>query len=79
MGAKKAEVASRERDAAVNKVGQLRKELDNLSGGGPYLHAVKRMAELKACPLGVVKAIEWQLRKDLQEVEKVRIESIWQI
>ena len=40
--------------------------------GGPYLHAIKRVGELKHLPAGVLKTLEWQLRKDLQEVEKVR-------
>jgi hypothetical protein len=38
---------------------------------GPLLHVIRRVADLKTAPMGVLKTIEWQLRKDLQEVEKV--------
>jgi hypothetical protein len=44
-------------------------EVEALSGG-PHLHVVKRVADLKGLPLNMLKAIEMQIRKDLQEVEK---------
>lgn len=71
ISSKKVEMALKEKDSAMAKVVQLQKEVESLQGG-PYLHAVKRVAELKTLPVGVIKAIDWQLRKDLQEVEKVR-------
>ena len=52
------------------KLAQMQKEIDNLSGG-PLLHVIRRVQDLKTAPMGVLKTIEWQLRKDLQEVEKV--------
>jgi DNA repair exonuclease SbcCD ATPase subunit len=73
LAAKKAEMALKEKEAAIAKVGQLQKEMEDLQGGqGQYLHAIKRTSELPTLPIGVLKAFEWQLRKDLQEVEKVR-------
>ncbi len=48
----------------------MQKELDSLNGG-PFLHAVGRIEDLKTQPMSILKTIEWQLRKDLQEVEKV--------
>lgn len=70
IATKKAELAQRERESALQKAVQFQKEVETLNGG-PYLHAIKRVDELKALPPGVLKALEWQLRKDLQEVEKV--------
>jgi len=67
---KKAELALKQKDEALLKLAQMQKEIDNLSGG-PLLHVIRRVADLKTAPMGVLKTIEWQLRKDLQEVEKV--------
>ena len=69
---RKADLAYKEKDAAMLKLAQMQKELDSLSGG-PHLHVIRRVQDLKSTPIGVLKTIEWQLRKDLQEVEKVRI------
>ncbi|XP_059098725.1 putative E3 ubiquitin-protein ligase UNKL isoform X2 [Tigriopus californicus] len=69
IATKKAELAQRDRESALQKAVQFQKEVETLNGG-PYLHAIKRVDELKALPPGVLKALEWQLRKDLQEVEK---------
>ena len=70
MAQKKVELASREKGDALAKVAQLAREVESLSGG-PHLHVVKRVADLKGLPLNVLKALELQLRKDLQEIEKV--------
>ena len=70
---RKAELAFKEKEAAMLKLAQMQKELDNLSGG-PHLHVIRRGQDLKNTPIGVLKTIEWQLRKDLQEVEKVQSE-----
>ena len=67
---KKAELAMKEKESAMLKLAQMQKELDSLSGG-PHLHVIRRVDDLKTAPIGVLKTIEWQLRKDLQEVEKV--------
>jgi len=67
---RKADLAYKEKDAAMLKLAQMQKELDSLSGG-PHLHVIRRVQDLKSTPIGVLKTIEWQLRKDLQEVEKV--------
>ena len=72
LSEKKVELALKEKEDAVAKIAMLQKEVDHLSGG-PYLHAVKRVGDLKGLPAGVLKTIEWQLRQDLQEVEKVWI------
>ena len=71
MAAKKAEIAMKEKEAAALKMGHMQRELEELQGNGQYLHAIKRISELPNLPIGVLKAFEWQLRKDLQEVEKV--------
>ncbi len=68
ISTKKAELALREKDGALAQLAQLQKEMES---AGPYVHGVRRVAELKTMPVGVLKTIEWQLRKDLFEVEKV--------
>eukprot|EP00095_Tigriopus_kingsejongensis_P011436 maker-scaffold222_size251774-snap-gene-0.25 protein:Tk11436 transcript:maker-scaffold222_size251774-snap-gene-0.25-mRNA-1 annotation:"ring finger protein unkempt-like protein" len=70
IATKKAELANRERESALQKAVQFQKELETLRGG-PFLHAIKRVDDLKGLSPGVLKALEWQLRKDLQEVEKM--------
>ena len=67
---KKAELAIKEKEAAMLKLAQMQKEIDTLSGG-PHLHVIRRVQDLKTAPIGVMKTIEWQLRRDLNEVEKV--------
>ena len=76
LAAKKAEMALKEKEAVVAKMGHMQRELEELQGNGQYLHAIKRISELPNLPIGVLKAFEWQLRKDLQEVEKVRPAAI---
>ena len=71
MAQKKAELVLREKQELMSKTAQLAKEVDMLSGG-PHLHVIKRVSDLKGLPLNMLKAIEIQLRKDLQEVDKVR-------
>ena len=70
MATKKMEQAIKEKESVNVKANQLQKELDGLNGG-PHLHAVARIEDLKTQPMSILKTIEWQLRKDLQEVEKV--------
>ena len=72
MAQKKVELALKEKGDAMSKTAQLAKEVEILSGG-PHLHVVKRVADLKGMPLNMLKAIEIQPRKDLQEVEKVNL------
>ena len=64
-----------EKEAAMLKLAQMQKEIDTLSGG-PHLHAIRRVQDLKSAPMGALKTLDWQLRKDLQEVEKVMLKSI---
>ena len=45
-------------------------QLEQLSGG-PLLRALRRVADLPSLPPAVLKTLEWTLRKDLQEIEKV--------
>ena len=66
----KAEAAIKDRESALTKALQLQRDLEVL-GGGPHLHAIKRVSELKTLPLNMLKALEMQLKKDLSEVEKV--------
>ena len=54
----------------MGKAIQLQRELE-VMGGGPYLHAIKRTSDLKALPINVLKALELQLKKDLEEIDKV--------
>jgi hypothetical protein len=75
IASKKADLAIKEKDAAMLKLIQMKEEMDSLNGG-PHLHAVRRVQDLKTTPVGVLKTLEWQLRKDLQEVEKVQIIKI---
>ena len=70
MAQKKVELAMKEKSDAMSKTAQLAKDVELLSGG-PHLHVIKRVADLKGLPLNMLKAIEIQLRKDLQEVDKV--------
>jgi len=70
LATKKMEQAIKEKENATAKASQLQKELDGLNGG-PHLHAIARVSDLKGQPTAILKTIEWQLRKDLQEVEKV--------
>ena len=70
MAQKKVELAVREKQDLMSKTAQLAKEVEILSGG-PHLHVIKRVSDLKGLPLNMLKAIEIQLRKDLQEVDKV--------
>ena len=70
LAARKAESAVREKEAAMLKLAQMQKEIDTLNGG-PHLHAIRRVQDLRSAPMGALKSVDWQLRKDLQEVEKV--------
>ena len=45
-------------------------QLEQLSGG-PLLHALRRIADLPNLPPAVLKTLDWTLRKDIQEIEKV--------
>ena len=44
--------------------------MEQLSGG-PLLHALRRIADLPNLPPAVLKTLDWTLRKDIQEIEKV--------
>lgn len=49
----------------------LQQEVDLLQGS-PYLHGLRRIAELKSLSLAILKSLQSQLRSDLEEIEKVR-------
>jgi hypothetical protein len=66
---KKTEQMTKERDMALSKASSLQKEVDRLSGG-PLLHVLHRVSDLPSLPTTVLKTLEWQLRKDIQEIEK---------
>merc|ERR1719158_2138552 len=79
MAQKKVELAMKGKSDAMSKTAQLAKDVELLSGG-PHLHVIKRVADLKGLPLNMLKAIEIQLRRDLQEVDKAmqsQTESQW--
>ena len=84
---KKAELANKEKEVAIAKANSLQKEVRHLIfvlthvliktfqmeqlSGGPLLHALRRVADLPNLPPAVLKTLEWTLRKDIQEIEKV--------
>lgn len=41
------------------------------SNGGPYLHSLRKISELRSLSIATLKSIQSQLRTDLEEVEKV--------
>lgn len=43
------------------------------SNGGPYLHTLRKISELRTLSIATLKSIQSQLRSDLEEVEKVKI------
>lgn len=70
MAKQKADMALKEKEAALTKLNALQKENEQLSGG-PLLHGIRRVSDLPSLPPAVLKTIEWQLRKDMGEVERV--------
>lgn len=56
---------------ALMQVKALRVE-NEASSGGPYLHSITRISELRSLSIATLKSIQSQLRSDLEEVEKVR-------
>jgi len=70
MAKHKADMAIKEKDAALTKLNALQKENEQLSGG-PLLHGIRRVSDLPSLPPQVLKTLEWQLRKDIGEVERV--------
>ncbi|XP_014470157.1 PREDICTED: RING finger protein unkempt isoform X7 [Dinoponera quadriceps] len=73
---RKATIAEQQRDEnmdslqALMQVKALRVE-NEASSGGPYLHTVRRISELRSLSIATLKSIQSQLRSDLEEVEKV--------
>lgn len=66
-------MAIKEKEGAVARLAavmQKSSEGENNSNG--FLHAVRRTSELRGLPAAALRAIDWQLRRDLMEVEKVR-------
>jgi len=79
MAKQKADIANKEKEAAIIKAASLQKEIEQLSGG-PLLHALRRVSDLPGLPPAVLKTLEWQLRKDIMEVERAaRAQSDHQI
>ncbi|KAF6198806.1 hypothetical protein GE061_006829 [Apolygus lucorum] len=74
---RKATIAEKQRDEAMSQAKALQKEVDLLQGS-PYLHGLRRVAELKSLPLTTLKAIQAQLQNDLEQVDKVlRIKTFY--
>ncbi|XP_029175023.1 RING finger protein unkempt homolog isoform X7 [Nylanderia fulva] len=67
---RKANIAEQQRDEALMQMKALRVE-NETSNGGPYLHSVRRISELRSLSIATLKSIQSQLRSDLEEVEKV--------
>ncbi|KAL6441843.1 hypothetical protein ACFW04_002335 [Cataglyphis niger] len=67
---RKASIAEQQRDEALMQIKALRVE-NETSNGGPYLHSVRRISELRSLSIATLKSIQSQLRSDLEEVEKV--------
>jgi len=62
---KKAEMAHKDKESAIVKCNSLQKEIDQLR-----IEAIRRVDQLHGLPPQYLKTIEWNLRKDIQEVEK---------
>ncbi len=41
--------------------------------GGPFVHALRRVSELRTLSLATLKTLQAQLKTDLEEIEKVII------
>ncbi|XP_076641105.1 RING finger protein unk isoform X9 [Halictus rubicundus] len=67
----RARIAEQQRDEALLKMKALTAENEASSGGGPYLHTLRRTNELRSLSIAALKTIQSQLRSDLEEVEKV--------
>ncbi|XP_076293222.1 RING finger protein unk isoform X12 [Lasioglossum baleicum] len=67
----RARIAEQQRDEALLKMKALTAENEASSGGGPYLHTLRRTSELRSLSIAALKTIQSQLRSDLEEVEKV--------
>lgn len=66
---RKASIAEQQRDEAVGRMAQLKMDLEQLQRGS-YIHGLPRQ-ELRTLTLPKLKALQAQLRADLEEVEKV--------
>ncbi|XP_026281362.1 RING finger protein unkempt isoform X2 [Frankliniella occidentalis] len=66
----KANIAERQRDEALSQVKILQGELE-LRQGGPFVHALRRVSELRTLSLPTLKNLQAQLKTDLEEIEKV--------
>jgi len=62
---KRAELANKDKEVAIVKCGSLQKEIEQLR-----IEAIRRVDQLHSLPPQYLKTIEWNLRKDIQEVEK---------
>merc|ERR1712045_673896 len=59
------EMAHKDKESAIVKCGSLQKEIEQLR-----IEAIRRVDQLHSLPPQYLKTIEWNLRKDIQEVEK---------
>merc|ERR1712117_166104 len=60
-----AEIANKEKEVAIAKCTSLQKEIEQMR-----VEALRRVADLHNLPPQYLKTIEWNLRKDIFEVEK---------
>lgn len=62
----------------MNKVAAQQKEIEELRAGrlGPYVQALHPQTDLEKLPLHTLKALQSQLRQDLESIEKVSTYTI---
>lgn len=67
---RKVALAEQQKEEALSKAANLRQELEQLQGS-PFLRALKRVSDLRGLSLSTLKALQAQLRSDLEEIDKV--------
>ncbi|KAL0279512.1 UNVERIFIED_CONTAM: hypothetical protein PYX00_001052 [Menopon gallinae] len=67
---RKASIAEKQRDEALNQAKNLQKEVESLQKS-PFLHGLRRVSELRTLSMATLKQLQAQLRADLEEIEKV--------
>lgn len=62
----------------VAKIAAQQKEIEDLRAGrlGPYVQALHPHTDLEKLPLHTLKALQTQLRQDLETVEKVSVVAV---
>lgn len=66
----KAKASENKLSDVMTKYAKIKQECENLQGG-PHLHSITKVSELKKLSLGDLKNIRSRLRHDLEEIDKV--------